>query len=64
MLYNDILIASNGKFGIEKVKAELNIEFDMKNLGVVRKKLVIEMIRLCNFYVFRYTPSVQNVWEH
>jgi len=51
---DDILIVSNSKSKFEKTIVELNNEFDMKDLGVAREILGIEITRqrdvkcLCN----------------
>jgi hypothetical protein len=42
---DDILIAANGKSEIAKLKAQLNLEFEMKDLGVAKKILGVEIIR-------------------
>lgn len=46
LLYvDDILIASNFKLEINKVKGELNREFEMKDLGAISKILGMEIKR-------------------
>ena len=46
LLYvDDILIASNSVEDVMKVKAELNKEFDMKELGAVSRILGIDIRR-------------------
>ncbi|CAM8902445.1 unnamed protein product [Rhodiola kirilowii] len=42
---NDILIMSNAKSEIEKIKKELSMNFDMKDLGTAKKILDINIIR-------------------
>jgi len=42
---DDILIVRNSKPEVQNVKTELNKEFQMKDLGVARKKLGIEITR-------------------
>jgi len=49
LLYvHDILIASNNKHEVEKVKVEMNNKFDIEDLGDARKILGIEIIRRCD----------------
>jgi len=44
LLYvDDILIASNSKSEVEKLKYELSREFEMKDLGAANRKLGIEI---------------------
>lgn len=46
LLYvNDILIASNSKPEVQKVKAKLNSKFEMRDLGATKNILRIEIIR-------------------
>ena len=42
---DDILIAAKDKSEIAKIKAQLNKEFEMKNLGAPKKILGVEIIR-------------------
>lgn len=45
LLYvDDILVASNNKTKVDKTKVAMNNKFDLKDLGVVRKILAIEII--------------------
>jgi len=47
LLYvDDMLIAVKNKIHIQKLKAQLKKEFDMKNLGESKKILGIEITRL------------------
>jgi len=45
MYVDDILIANNSEPEVRKVKSKLNSEFEMKDLGVARKILGIEISR-------------------
>ena len=46
LLYvDDILIASNNKSKVEKLKSELSREFEMKDLGAAKRILGIEIKR-------------------
>ena len=46
LLYvDDMLIETKDKEGIRKVKVQFNKEFEMKNLGMTKKILGIEILR-------------------
>jgi hypothetical protein len=46
LLYvDDMLIAAKDKSEIAKLKAQLNLEFEMKDLGAAKKILGVEIIR-------------------
>ena len=46
LLYlDDMLIASQNLLAIQKLKSQLNSEFEMKEIGVVEKILGIEIMR-------------------
>jgi hypothetical protein len=50
LLYvDDMLIAAKDKSEIAKLKEQLNLEFEMKDLGVARKILSVEIIRDIKF---------------
>lgn len=49
LLYvDDILIASNSKPEVNNIKTQLDNKFQMKDLGVARKIMGIEIIRQCD----------------
>lgn len=56
LLYiDDILIASTNKLEIEKLKIAFNRKFEMKNLGVAKKILGMELTRLLKEHLADYS---------